>query len=315
MSSNFRLFKRQLDESLELVDAVLGAGDEESFELSESINAFPAAHSLLARCESVCKKYEKGKPKIRIIHHLASSGGSLISKCISALPNVYLLSEVHPTTTLHIDRDTPQFSATDLVTVGRYAGIPNIDEFANEHFLSAISLINRHVSSYGGTVVLRDHCHSDFCVAHPPSKHRGIVAVLQNTFEVQSVLTVRDPIDCYLSLLSTGWIHFSPATFNEYCRRTLVFLDSYPDAEVLRYEDFVSSPKVIFKQLCDAISLPYNDNFAEIFDAFKVTGDSGRSGSAIAPRERRQIDENLKREIRKSTYYRNIADKFGYLST
>lgn len=314
MPTNFRVFKKQLDESLDLVDTALGAEGRALSELPEKIDSFPATQSLLARCENACKKFEKSKPTIRIIHHLACSGGTLIAKCISAMPNVYLLSEVHPTTTQHMGKYNTKFWPTDLVTVGRYAGIPNIDEFASKNFLSAISLINQHISNYGGTVVLRDHSHSDFCMAHPPSKHSGVVAVLQNTFEVHSVVTVRDPIDCYLSLLNNSWIHFSPANFDEYCRRTLAFLDSYADAEVFRYEDFVSSPKVILKLLCDAISLPYKDDFEEIFDVFTVTGDSGRSGSTIASRERHQIDESLKQEIRESTHYRKIADKFGYVS-
>ena len=38
----------------------------------------------------------QGKPLLRTIHHLACTGGTVISKCLAAMPDVALISEVNP---------------------------------------------------------------------------------------------------------------------------------------------------------------------------------------------------------------------------
>ena len=83
--------------------------------LSNTLSA-SNAESLLAQCEQALGDVNT-KPKLRIIHHLACSGGTLISKCISALPNVYLLSELHPTTTLHMGGGRPKFLPADVLSL------------------------------------------------------------------------------------------------------------------------------------------------------------------------------------------------------
>ena len=312
MLSNFQLFKKQLDESLDLVDAALGEGGGEPFEVPENIDFFPDTQSLLARCERACKKHEKGKPTIRIIHQLACSGGTLISKCISALPNVFLLSEVHPFSTLQLGAGELLFAPSDLTLLSIYANFPHIDEFAKQQFLSAIKLSDAHIRKFGGVLVLRDHSHSDFCIGESKGNECAVISVLKGDFEILSATILRDPIDCYLSLTNNNWKHFSPQSFNEYCQRVLDFLAAYKNTKVFLYEDFVARPKFFLKQLCNEIDLPFSEESIDIFDVFKVTGDSGRSGTTICQRERRNLNENLKSEIRQSKNYPLIAERFGY---
>ena len=88
------------------------------------------AEGLLGRCANELN--ENAKPKLRIIHHLACSGGTLISKCLSALPNVYLLSEVHPHTSLALDVNKPRYSPTDISSLAKYANIPFANELADK---------------------------------------------------------------------------------------------------------------------------------------------------------------------------------------
>ncbi len=86
MSSSFELFKKQLDDSVELIEqsTVSELGE---INLPSNLDDIVDTSSLLARCDSICDKYESRKPTIRVIHHLACSGGTLFSKCISAMPN------------------------------------------------------------------------------------------------------------------------------------------------------------------------------------------------------------------------------------
>ncbi|MDG2560629.1 hypothetical protein P7M34_25440, partial [Vibrio parahaemolyticus] len=180
--------------------------------------------SLLSRCTHICDKHKQKKPTIRIIHHLACSGGTLISKCISAMPNVYLLSEVHPYTDV-TQKGKPKCAPTDIVRLSKYAGIPKQKELATALFKQSIRSTYTHVLNQGGTLVLRDHTHADYSTNEPIPKKSTLVSLLQDEYEIKSILTIRNPIDSYASLVKHGWIHFEPKSFEEYCRRLLILLE------------------------------------------------------------------------------------------
>ena len=161
MSSSFELFKRQLDDAIELIESK-GIGMNSVKSLPSYVDELIDTQSLIARCEAVCEKHKASKPVIRVIHHLACSGGTLFSKCLSALPNVYLLSEVHPNTDLGVDMERPRYSPTDITSLARYANIPLWNELADKIFKQSIITAHEHVESLGGILLLRDHTHADF---------------------------------------------------------------------------------------------------------------------------------------------------------
>ena len=319
-TSSFEKLQASLKETLTIIDRELPylapPIENPSERKTSNVVHFKETYSLLDQCHEICEQFEaKNKPRIRIIHHLACSGGTLISKCISALPNVFLLSEVHPFSTLQLGTEKFLFAPSDLTLLGRYANFPHIDEFAKQQFLSAIKLSDAHIRKFGGTLVLRDHSHSDFCIGESKGNECAVTSVLESDFEILSTTTLRDPVDCYLSLTRNNWKHFSPQSFDEYCQRVLDFLAAYKNTKVFLYEDFVARPKFVLKQLCNEIDLPFSEESIDIFGAFNVTGDSGRSGDTISQRERSKLDANLESEIGKSKNYRLIADRFGYQPT
>ncbi|MET6759725.1 sulfotransferase [Pseudoalteromonas sp. NCIMB_1079] len=285
MASDFERFTQSLNESIDLIEQnpQIESGTSS---LLHSLDEVLDTPSLLARCDEICQRYEKKKPKLRIIHHLACSGGSLLSKCLAALPNVYLLSEVHPFTDLALGRGKPKYSPTDLIALSHYAGVPNHQDLAGKLFKQAVMSTYQHVEKLGGILVLRDHTHSDYCTsAKLPEKSR-VHQLLEEDFEIKSILTIRDPIDSYASLVKNGWVHFSPDSFDEYCRRILVMLDKFQTEQIFKYEDFVDEPQDVMGKICQKLDLPFDDNFEEIFGAFQVTGDSGRSSDEIKKRNK-----------------------------
>jgi hypothetical protein len=315
--NSFEKLQASLRETLSIIDEELpylaSNKDNPTAKGTSNVVHIEETHSLLDQCNEICEKFEaNNKPRIRIFHHLACSGGTLISKCISAQPNVFLLSEVHPFTTIHLNADKPPFAPSDLTSLSRYANIPHIDEYARREFLSAVKLADTHIRKYGGALVLRDHSHSDFCVGQSKRNECGLTSVLKDDFEILSVISIRDPIDSYLSLTKNNWRHFTPESFNEYCKRVLNFLAAYKDHKVFLYEDFVANPMDVLNQLCAELDLPFREESIDIFDVFKVSGDSGRSGSTISQRERLKLDTSVESEIRRSKNYRLIADRFGY---
>lgn len=307
MSNNFSQFKQQIDQALSLVESASVIKEQQlpQFNHEQLVDT----QSLLNRCEQVCDKYKKEKPTIRIIHHLACSGGTLISKCISAMPNVYLLSEVHPFTDLAIGKGKPKYTPSDISSLAKHAGIPKQKELAVRLFKSSINEVYQHVESMGGILVLRDHTHADFNTDQSIPKKSSIVELLEEDYNVQSVLTIRNPIDSYSSLVKNGWVHFKPQTFDEYCRRLLLLLEQFEESQIFKYEDFVDNPQQGMQDLAKALDLPFDSNFDDVFGIFRVTGDSGRSSVVIAKRIRRELPKGLDCEIKSSENYKLITNK------
>ncbi len=311
MVSNFEYFKQQLDDAVELLESS-DIVEKKAIALPNKLDNLVDTQSLLARCESVCNKYESNKPTIRVIHHLACTGGTLISKCISALPNVFLLSEVHPNSKLFPNEGGPVYLPSDISSLCKYANIPHQSSLANEIFLGSINQVYEHVKKNGGTLVLREHTHSDFHVGEKATDTPSVRRILSDKFNIRSLLTIRDPIDSYLSLLNNNWKHFSPCNFEEYCARIIKMHDCYKYTDVIRYEDFVDSPEEMIEKVCDVLELTYSELFIDLFSMEIVTGDSGRSASYIAKRTRREVSDSFKKEIKDSKSYKVIKESFGY---
>lgn len=312
-SSNNQGFKvlAELNDALRLLEEKTRVSSISHSDNHANEIKFQEAESLLERCSNVLEN--NGKPKLRILHHFACSGGSLISKCISVMPNTYLLSEVHPHSTLHLQfADKARYLPTDYTTLSRYANIPNIDDLSEELLLSNVQSIERHVRNRGGTLVLRDHSHVDFCTERSLEDKSTLNRVLADGFVLLDVVTIRNPVDAYLSLVRNGWVHFSPSSFNEYCRRWLCFTTQFKRSDVVRYEDFVDSPDQTLKKICRKLDLSFSADYHDLFDTAKVTGDSGRRGNEIGRRERREYDSTFKKEVNKSKYFRIVSEKYGY---
>jgi len=310
MSSSFELFKKQLDDSVELIEQS-AVGELGKINLPSNLDDIVDTSSLLARCDSICDKYESKQPTIRIIHHLACSGGTLFSKCISAMPNVYLLSEVHPYTDLAMGKGKPKYAPSDITSLTKYANVPKQKELAGNLFKQSIDTVYQHIEKQGGILVLRDHTHADYSTEEPLPEKSTLLSLLEDDYEIKSVLTLRDPIDSYASLVKNGWVHFEPKTFDEYCRRLLVLIDQFKPEQIFKYEDFLKSPQEQMKRITAALELPFDETFEDVFGMFKVTGDSGRSSDVIGDRVR-IVPEGILKESKSSECFRDFIKKYSF---
>lgn len=279
-------------------------------------DALPATQnpgSLLEQCMALCAQVEAVGPEpVRTLHHFACTGGSLISKCLAAMPNTLLLSEVDPLSRMLEARDgRPRFTPSDMISLVRDSARGASQELIIEMFLSDLRLIHEESCRLGQRVVLRDHAHGHYCLDSIEDRP-GLRAIVATRFPVLSALTVRHPLDSYLALRANAWVQHRPPTFDEYCRRYLVFLADHAGLPITRYEDFVAAPRIVMTELCAQLRLPYRADFIEVFDALPVTGDSGRSAAVIGRRERRPVDEDLKREAAQSAEYRTLLQKLDY---
>ena len=274
-------------------------------------NIAQGTDSLLDRCADVVGEDKKTKPVIRVIHHLACSGGSLISKCLSSMPNVFLLSETHPTAFAKHERDNISFSPTNIPLQCHYANIPDLNDLNSELFKSSIRLVHSHCENIGGYLVLREHSHSDFTSDNDVPTESPLLRLLKDDYDVRSLVTIREPIEAYSSLKRNGWIRFKPATFDEYCRRLNLFLAQFSREQIFKYEDFIDCPMGTMESMCAHIKLGFNENFEYIFDSFNVSGDSGRKGSVIEKRPKQIVQEVIESKDKSSNYKRFLKEYFS----
>lgn len=297
------------------LDAALGLLKE--FQQIGDVPALARDHvlpsNLLEQCLALCAEHSALQPEpIRTVHHFACTGGTLICKCIASMPNTQLLSEVDPLSTPVQSSAKPLFSPTDMVTLMRQSTRGATPELIMELFLNNLGVIYPESMRSGLRLVLRDHAHSHYCRGGDIPDRPSLRNLVASRFPVLSVVTVRDPIDSYLSLRANGWIHFTPPTFDEYCARYIAFLRAYQGVPIVRYENFVSRPEAEMQNLCNVLELPLNRDFPDLFDVHKISGDSGRSENAIRLRSRRLVDDALAGELIGSVNYRSLQSMLGY---
>jgi hypothetical protein len=248
---------------------------------------------------------------LRTLHHFACTGGTLISKCIAALPNVQLLSEVDPLSPYQAD-GAPRFAPTDMVTLLRQSSRGADTALITQLFQVQVRWLYDDAVRRGWRLVLRDHAHSHFCQGAEVAERPNLRQLMPAGVPLRSLVTVRHPLDSYASLVGNDWLHFEPRNFDTYCRRYLMFLDSHAGVPVLRYEDFVAAPQATMQQLCDILELRYEPGFAERMQGQRISGDSGRSGTIIAARRRSARAEALRAEAGASGACVQLIERLGY---
>ncbi|MBY0559341.1 hypothetical protein [Hyphomicrobium sp.] len=244
---------------------------------------------------------------IAIIHHLSSSGGTVFSKCIAAQPNVVLLSEVHPL----IGRHEPIFMPFDPLVhlLVNYPEIGPSESEMNSLFLTRLEPVVRACERNGRKLVLRDHSHSDYLTDRSPRPR--LAELLAEHYELQRIVTFRNPIDAYLSMQSSGFDTYLTG-FDDYCQRALKFLDDHKGLPLWTYEKFVSSPQKVIEDMCARIGITFDAAFQERFCSVRLTGDSGRRPDKIQPLERRSYSADFMRSVESSKAAGAIASRLGH---
>lgn len=265
-----------------------------------------ALPNLLEQCRSIALKAPR---PMRSIHHFASTGGTLISRCLAAMPNTQLLSEVDPLSTFG---PRPTFVPSDLIGLAQHGSRPPQQDVLVDVFLAGLRVLSDEAHYCGFDMILRDHAHSHFCNGDSVLERPSLRDMLKPHYALQSLVSVRHPLASHLSVQKLGWVRIIPGTLEEYARRYLAFLDCYEGVQIVRYEDFVADPEAEIQRMCEILDLRYNPDFRQIFEALTLSGDSGRSGGDIAPRPSRAIPENIKAELKNSPSYEALCTRLGY---
>jgi len=244
---------------------------------------------------------------VAIIHHLSSSGGTVISQCIAAQPSVVLLSEIHP----HVGMTSPRFLPIDPLS-HFLAGYPELrfdDATLDQLFRDRLEPVVKKCAESGKLLVLRDHSHSDYLGYLKPRPRLALA--LEGQYDLRRFVTLRNPIDAWLSMKDS---HFDGhlTGFTDYCNKVGKFLEDHDHLPLWRYEDFVEQPRMVIGQICAHLRIPFNESFEQTFRGKRLTGDSGRKPEKITPLPRRPIPPQFLEEVSNCTSFATIAKRFNY---
>ena len=252
------------------------------------------------------------KPPIRILSNLARAGGTLVSKCLGAMDNIILLSEIHPLGT-HIFN--PLAQARD------WYNLVQPEEAGRQYnFIESMQLIEQHCRASGKTLVIRDWAHLDFIglpFLERPSYRNQLNEALTRVFDVMQYALVRHPADQWLSTarLKVMEGHLDLEAFLAGYRR---FAEQAAASGFMRYEDFTREPITQMEQLCQQLQLDFDAGFINKWQANKhVTGDTsgmsrGSRFAEISPLQRRSVDRTLQEKLQNNPDYCHALELLGY---
>ena len=256
---------------------------------------------------------------IRIIHHWACSGGTIISRSIANLQDVVLLSEVHPLAYLRLAKPKPSYTPTDII---QQLCLPHNNSdpvLCVAAWRGAITELARKMVETNKVLVLRNHSHIDFFTGAQPETEHFITRILKDIHVIDALLTVRHPLDSWISIKCQNWDrHFRFSTFNEFCNRANLLVEASEGLPVIRYEEFTINPKERLESICRILKIKPETTQPSALDAVTLSGDSGRRSNKIQPRRRRPIPEAVEAEIqamdkhRDGSAYLRLCSKLGY---
>lgn len=222
---------------------------------------------------------------------------------------MHLLSEIHPFGGVDASALTtfqPMVPFQQLIA--RY-GVQDSD-LLRHFFLAQLELAEELCRRRAQHLVLRDHSHTDFMQGHEPGEP-AMLACLEGR-ETLSLVTIRDPLDAFLSTYRNGWTAAIANNFERYCQRSLKFMDAYEGIPWVRYEDFCTDPQAVMQIICEQLQLAYNPGFMQVFQQFTLSGDSGRRSATIALPERREVPLELQAGIAAAPSYEIFRQRFAY---
>jgi hypothetical protein len=254
------------------------------------------------------------RPVLRILHHMARSGGTIISRCLGAMDRVVLLSEIHP---LGAQIYNPLDQASDWYELLTKTDI-TLASSTTLGFADAIMLIEKRCRERGDQLVLRDWSHLDYTGVPftRPVGHSRLVQALEPHFRLLRFATVRHPLDQWLSMNRQAVMHgkIKPSVFLAGAR---AFARMAMDTGFVRYEDFTAEPDDALERICAGLDLQFDAEYRGRWqDNVFVTGDvhPGRAGDRIRSLPRQNVDPAFEKSFTASPACTALMALLGYAS-
>jgi predicted O-linked N-acetylglucosamine transferase (SPINDLY family) len=280
--------------------------------LAQAKPSAPAAAKAPARARAQAP--EARTEPVRVLHHMARTGGTVISKCLASMAGTAMLSEAHPRGMTFIDPVRQAIEWFGLLSAEDERAIRS----ASQPFLEMTLRAHAKAQDAGLRLVLRDWSHIDFTgvpFVPDPSYTLTTAEVLKPHTEVVQTATVRHPIDQWLSLsrlqIVAGQLTL-PAFLYGYRR----FAEQAAAIGFVRYEDFTHDPDGSLATLCERLTLPFDAGYASRWSVYdRMTGDGVRvalTQGAITPGAPKAYDPDLLAAAAADPNYQAALDLLGY---
>lgn len=249
-----------------------------------------------------------------VLHHLASSGGTVFSKALAAQDNCLLLNEIHPYFSAIPDA---AFSPTTPLHqyLARYKKTLPETEFAkaqSESFRFQLQYLLK-LAGDGNRLLLREWSHGDFFASE---RFSSATLPLLDFARPASLVLLRHPVDCFLSGKTYNAWNPINSDIGEFCRRYAKFGEFFrerPEVVFVQYEDFAARPDALLKDVCEKLGLAFNPDYMRHLNQFRLSGASGRTSyEKIAPRPRRPLSEAERGAFLNSVHFAEACELGEY---
>ena len=273
------------------------------------------------------------------VHHIAASGGSIVSQVLAAATNSVLISEINPLGSIYGYRGIhPTYDPTSVLWHLVYNSEELSPRLKLKNFLDQLDISIEHVKDISKNLLLRDHSHSTFNFLNKnwkmdSKKVDSIFLEFINYFyskknknfnfpKAKPILSIRHPLDSFISSRKKGWLTYycgNEVNLDNYCNGLLHFqnyMENKETAQVMRYEDLCMGFEDCLNKLFLNLDIEFKNPSLEEINNIKVTGKSGRKSNSIKLRKRviSDIDENLKIQIKNSKNYKKYCELNNYNS-
>ena len=251
------------------------------------------------------------KPILRIIHHMARTGGTIICKCLGCMEQVVLLSEIHPLGTNYFN---------PITQAAQWFGL--FDDLELKEFYStlipfnnAMRLINDKVKLQDKKLVLRDWSHLDYMAVPflPEANFRPMLyEILAEDFNIIHIATTRHPISQLLSMYRLA-LFKDNLNVEQYMHGYLKFAQAAKEIGFVRYEDFTYQPDEMLKQMTTALQLQYDPDYKNKWMYYRnITGDSDNQLQQIKPLKMPILESSLRKKFIGNKDYWSALNILGY---
>ena len=258
------------------------------------------------------------KPTIRILHQLARCGGTVIAKCLGAMKNVVLLSEIHPDQVNNMDAVRQAYHWFNVF-------LPEDEPFFIDHELGNVSFvegfkkIQQRCEEQNKILIIRDWNHIDF-LGRPRNRELpyklSCAELLKDHFNLKQFCIVRHPLDQWLSFRKSQ-NKLGIVRHDLFLKGYVKFVDIIKDLGYIKYEDFTKNPEELLQVICKKLDMPYDPEFINKWGDYDlITGDvygDGRGrNKEIEVFKRLQVEQEVLKQISDNPDYQRSVEILGY---
>ena len=248
------------------------------------------------------------------LHHLASSGGTVFAKALTAQGDCVLLNEVHPHFSAIPEATFSPTTPLDQFLTRYRKELPADDVMKARQEFFRFQLKYAHEQlGHGKNLLVREWSHGDFFTS---DRFSSSVLPLLDFAKPISVVLLRHPIDCFLSGKTYNAWHSIRSDIDEFCLRYGKFCDFFfarPSIHIVKYEDFAARPDALLQEVCEKLGLTFHPDYLMQLNQFRISGGSGRTTyDKIAPRPRRPMSGAERDAFQRSDNYVKACALAGY---